>query len=168
MYKMNKPIRTSIYEKQAIIKTKRKNNFMNSITSKIENVYAVHVKEKRIPKIRSVFLELNRNFDWMYYHYELYGIIRVSNIKAKELYAVIKEEIPCTHENNQISPVIGYYETVIKTIQKFIHKCQEKTMQEFTKLPGYLPLDVKRHIVSYISLSPIKPYHDNIVYYERN
>ena len=44
---MNKPIRTSIYEKQTMMKTKRKQNFMNSIISKIENVYAVHVKEKR-------------------------------------------------------------------------------------------------------------------------
>ena len=140
---MNKPIRTSIYEKQTMMKTKRKQNFIKSISYKLENVYAVHVKAKRIPKIRSVFLELNRNLDWIYYHYELYGIIRVALIKAKELYPIIKEEIPYTHENNQISPVIGYYETVLKTIKKFIHKCQEKSMHEFTKLPGYFPLDVK-------------------------
>ena len=162
---MNKPIRISIYEKEAIIKENRKKNFMKSITNKLNNVYAVHVKEKRIPKIRSVFLELNRNFDWIYYHYELYGIIRISNIKAQELYPIIKQEIPFSDENNEISPVIGYYQTVLKTIQKFINKCQEKSMQEFTKLPGCFPLDVKRHIVSYIAISSIKPYNDSIVYY---
>ena len=44
---------------------------------------------------------------------------------------------------------LKYANMGIKNIETFQNRFQDKILQEFTKLPGFLPLDIRRNIVAF-------------------
>ena len=49
-----------------------------------------------------------------------------------------------------------YLNWLNKNFKTFRLACLQNTLQQFTKLPGHLPLELRSHIVSYISTIPIQ------------
>jgi len=49
-----------------------------------------------------------------------------------------------------------YLTWLVKNFKTFRRTCLQNTLQQFGKLPGHLPLDLRSHIVSYISTIPIQ------------
>ena len=105
--------------------------------------------------IRSLYLCLNRDFGYIQYcpgfspsleklyrnavnhHYKLLWRIKFSGGGATEATS-------------------RYLHKVINNICIFQELCIWADKQQYTKLPGNLPLDVRNHIVGYIAITPIQ------------
>jgi len=47
------------------------------------------------------------------------------------------------------------FKMLLRDIKTYRRLCLQNTLNQFTMLPGYLPLDVRKYVVSYISTMPV-------------
>ena len=100
--------------------------------------------------IRSIYLELNRNFELVSKSCSCAKLLMISRIKVIELQDslnnIIRDDQMVREDNTERQ----YYFMVKKTIYNFGIKYREYCIQQYQKIPGNIPLDIRKHIVSYI------------------
>ena len=100
--------------------------------------------------VRSVYLELNRNFQIVSKSCNCTKLLMISRTKVIELLDSLNNIIMNDEMVREDNTQRKYYFMVKKTVYNFGIKYREYCIQQYQKLPGNIPLDIRKHIVSYI------------------
>jgi|TARA_Y200000002_G_C22597897_1_gene628198 hypothetical protein len=115
---------------------------------KLETGYPSVMDQCKI--IRSIYLELNRNFELVSKSCSCAKLLMISRTKVIELQDSLNNIIRDDQMVRQDNTERQYYFMVKKTIYNFGIKYREYCIQQYQKIPGNIPLDIRKHIVSYI------------------
>jgi len=122
-------------------------NFMQNINNKLIKINKENDFFKKCITIRSLFLEIIREFKWLKNDIGCTSFLNASLNKTQEILLYMKEYLHSEKKERNIR----YINLTIKNLIKFKKNCLNLTLFELSKLPGHLPIDIKKYIIEYIS-----------------
>ena len=121
--------------------------FMQNMNNKITKINKENDFFKKCIIIRSIFLQIIREFKWLKNDIGFTLFLNTSINKTQEILYYLKKYLQSEKKNSNIR----YINITIKNLIQFKKNCLNITLFELSKLPGNLPFDIKKYIVEYIS-----------------
>ena len=127
--------------------------FTKKMKFKISKVEQHNSVEIQIKNVRSIFLFLNLNFKKLYKDFYISHFLKITYVKTYEFIDSINNItellLPYCKNENERRKTRKYNRIVINNIIKFKKLCLNQYIDDYGSLPGFLPKEIKKEIMSY-------------------
>jgi hypothetical protein len=131
--------------------------FCNNVNKKLDRFRETRGIYKQSRHMRPLYLYMNRVFERLEQIPFYTRFLRACYTKSNEFTSTTIEKMDFLARNDPDERKRHrYMRLFVKNMQLFRQTCIRSDCAQYSKLPGYLPLDLRSIVVSYIACAPMK------------